>query len=99
MRCGDLAEGHVWWRLRFYAAALVFCLFNLRLFVGLIVVAGYQIYCLCGAKGRAVCTPEYREVIRRTPNLATRSVLLMFEMLGVAVLILVLYAGTILWLT
>ena len=83
----------------FYAAALVFCLFNLRLFVGLIVVAGYQIYCLCGAKGRAVCTPEYREVIRRTPNLATRSVLLMFEMLGVAVLILVLYAGTILWLT
>ena len=83
----------------FYAAAFVACLFNLRLFVGLIIVAGYQIYCLCGAKGRAVCTPEYREVIRRTPNLATRGVLLMLGMLSLAALILALYAGTILWLT
>ena len=83
----------------FYAAALVACLYNLPLFAGLTIVAGYQIYCLCGAKGRTVCTPEYREVIRRTPNLATRGVLLMFGMLGMAALLLTLYAGIILWLT
>jgi hypothetical protein len=82
-----------------YAAAWIACLFNLRLFVGLTVVAGYQVWCLCGAKGRAVCTPEYREVIRRTPNLATRGMLLMFATAALAVLLLALYAGTILWLT
>ena len=81
-----------------YAVAFIACFFNLRLLVGLTIVAGYQIYCLCGPKGRHVCTPEYRRVVEKTPDLATQSFLTMLGILGLSVLLLSLYGVMILWL-
>lgn len=81
-----------------YVAAVVACFFNLKLFLGLIIIAGYQVYCLAGVKGRTVCSAEYRRIVARTPALAGRSILTMFGILALAVLLLLSYVGMILYL-